>query len=200
MHNAIQLFRSNLVRVRTLGGLYTALSRLTTPAVDSTDILRAQIVLTVSALDYYIHDITRIGMVEVFSGTRTPTNAFKKFQITLGAVTSGLGSSGNISLLEEEVRERHGFIAFQHPDKIADAIRLFSSCSLWSLVAAKIGLSVIDLKNRLKLIVDRRNKIAHEADLDPSYPGTRWPISPLDVESTIKFIEDICEAIYTVVK
>lgn len=199
MHSAIQQFRPNIERVRGLGGLYIALSRLTTPVVDATDILRAQIVLTVSALDHYVHEITRLGMIEVFNGLRPSTNAFRRFKVTIDAAMIGLRTTGDSSWFEQEIRERHGFFAFQHPDRIADAIRLFSPCDLWPSVAAKFGLSVQDVKNRLQLIVDRRNKIAHEADLDPSYPGTRWPISHSDAENAAKFIEDLCEHIHSLV-
>ena len=199
MHNAIQQFRLNIERVRSLGGLYSALSWLTTPVVDTTDILRAQIVLAVSALDHYVHDLTRLGMIEVFNGLRPPTNAFRRFQVTIDAAMIGLMSRGGNSWFEEEIREKHGYLAFQHPDKIADAIRLFSPCELWPSIASRFGLSVQDVKNRLQLIVERRNKIAHEADLDPSYPGIRWPISHSDAENTVKFIEDLCEQIHSLV-
>lgn len=199
MHRPIQHFRSNIERVHAIGGLYEALSRLTTVAVDSTDILRAQIVLAVSALDHYIHEVTRTGMLEIYKGLRPPTNAFGRFQVPIDAAMMGIAGSGTTSWFETEIREKHGFLAFQHPDKIADAIRLFSSCELWPQVATNLGVPTQDLKNRLKLIVERRNKIAHEADLDPSFPGVRWPITTDDARNTVKFIEDICETIHSVI-
>ncbi len=199
MHNAIQHFRANTDRVRALGGLYQAFCLLTTPALDSTDLLRAQIVLAVSALDHYIHEITRLGMLEVLTGGRPQTNAFLRFQVTMDAAMAGFTGGGGSSWFEAEIREKHGYLAFQHPDKVADAIRLFSPCELWPSVALKLGLPVQDVKNRLSLIVDRRNKIAHEADLDPSYPGTRWPIYPADATNAVNFIERVCEAIHSVV-
>lgn len=199
MNNAIEHFRTNIERVSTLGGQYEAITRLTAAIVDSTDILRAQIVLVVSALDHYIHEITRLGMLEVIAGTRVPTKAFLKFQVTMDSAMVALsGNKGNI-WFDDEIREKHGYLAFQHPDKIADAIRLFSDCELWPSVSKSLGLSTADIRNNLRLIIDRRNKIAHEADLDPSYPGTRWPITPTDTKKTIQFIVDICETIHSVV-
>ena len=57
------------------------------------------------------------------------------------------------------------------------------------------------MKNRLRAIVNRRNQIVHEADLDPSIPGSmnRWSISSADVTSALDFIQDVCEAIHIVV-
>ena len=49
---------------------------------------------------------------------------------------------------------------------------------------------------RLKLIVKRRHQIAHEADLDPGSPNTRWPISEPDATDAIDFIEQLVHAIH----
>lgn len=199
MHDALQHFRANSDRVREIGGLYDALSDLTTSIVDASDLLRSQIVMTVSALDYYIHEITRIGMLEIFDGKRIPTDAFLKFQISMETLQATVSAGVSSSLLENEIREKHGYLSFQHPDRIADAIRLFYPSPLWPDVASNLSVSVNDVKTRLKLIVERRNKIAHEADMDPSYPGARWPITEHDVQTTIDFIEKVCESIHSII-
>jgi hypothetical protein len=181
--------------VEHLGGLYKALSGLTTAAVDASDLLRAQVVLAVSAFDYYIHEVTVLGMVAVFEGRRPPTQAFQKYRVSVGAVSLGM-STHSSSWFEAEIRERHSFQSFQQPDKVADAIRLFSDVKLWQEVASKMASTEKAVKDQLKLIVDRRNKIAHEADLDPSYPDTRWPIKAADVEQSLQFMRTLCESIH----
>ena len=69
------------------------------------------------------------------------------------------------------------------------------------ITASELNLTGQDVKNRLRAIVNRRNQIVHEADLDSSYPetGNRWPISPAGVTSSSDFIQNVCEAIHTVV-
>ena len=200
MLNPIEQFRENITRVRELGGLQAALDNATTDAVDLTDLLRAQIVMIVSALDLYIHEITRVGMLEVYNGARPQTDAFLRFQVTLESALKGISNSNDNEWLDVVIRERHGHLSFQHPDHIADAVRRFLSCELWPSVAAQLNLDVQDVRNQLSAIVKRRNQIVHEADLDPSYPETitRWPISPADVTGTLDFIQGVCEAIHTV--
>ncbi len=73
MHRAINAFRANIGRVKALGGLYDAVSGLTTPVVDASDMLRAEIAMAVSALDHYIHEMTRIGMLQIVDGARNQT-------------------------------------------------------------------------------------------------------------------------------
>ena len=200
MLSPIEQFRENITRVRNLGGLYTAFDNTTTSVMDLTDLLRAQMVMVVSALDLYIHEIARVGMLAIYNGERSQTAAFLRFQVTLESATKGISNPRVSEWLDIEIRERHGHLSFQDPDSIADAVRRFSACELWPSVAKQLNFDVQDVKNQLRAIVDRRNKIVHEADLDPSYPGTitRWSISPADVASTLDFIEKVCEAIDTV--
>lgn len=199
MQVAINQFRSNITKVKDLGGLHQALTQLTTTVLDTSDLLRAQIVMAVSALDNYIHEVTRLGMLEVYDGLRTSTPSFDKFQVSIDSVRAHSVAGSCNAWFESEIREKHSFLSFQHPDRIAAAIRLFSSVLLWPSIAAHLHMKTDDVKTRLRLIVDRRNKIVHEADSDPSYPGVRWPISERDVTSAISFIETLCEAIHTVI-
>jgi hypothetical protein len=195
MHRVLNQFHDNIARVRALGGVYAAIRRITTAALDPSDLLRAQIVMAVSALDHYIHELTLAGMIEIYNGNRPPTPAYLKFQVPLETAVPGIRST-TASWFEAVIRVKHGYLPFQQPDKVADAVRLFSPCELWITVAAVMGTTADDIKSRLRLIVDRRNKIAHEADLDPSYPGSHWPLTESDVASVIDFIQNLCEAIH----
>lgn len=198
MRRALDAFFESIARVEHLDGLHKALGSLTTPALDASDLLRAQIVLAVSALDFYVHEVTLLGMIEVYAGKRTTTSAFAKYKISVGAMLAGYPGGGT-AWLEAEIRDRHSFLSFQQPDKIADAIRLFSEVKLWQSVGTILGVDESDVKSKLRLIVDRRNKIAHEADLDPSYPGARWPIYAGDAEHCRRFLTELVTAIHTVV-
>jgi hypothetical protein len=192
MNTAIQNFDANMQRVRELGGLYNALESLTTSVIDKSDILRSQLVLGVSALDFYVHEIVYLGMLEIVDGIRQSTPAYDNYKISMRSFTAVLPFR---EVFANEVREKHSYLAFQQPDKIADAIRLVSTIVLWEEVATVTGKTARDLKEQLRLIVDRRNKIAHEADIDPSYPGARWPITESDVNDALVFIESVVRAI-----
>ncbi len=88
---------------------------------------------------------------------------------------------------------------FQQADKIADAIRYISGKKLWDEVAIQMNKSAKDIKQQLNSIVDRRNKIAHEADIDPTFNiGDRWNIDELLVGDAIDFIEILVESIHSV--
>lgn len=196
MKAALDQFQTNLARARTLSGVAASIGALTTPAIDLSDIHRAALVLAVSALDYFVHEFVRLGMLEVHRGKRPTTDANLSFKVPIVAVRSGFADLTQDDWLDEAVREAHSWLSFQHPDKIADAIRLVSAVKLWQEVANDIGSEASAVKARLIVIVDRRNKIAHEADMDPTNPGNQWPISAALVEDAFDFIENMVKAIY----
>src|SRR5262249_15833163 len=127
MKTALDIFRANLARVRALHALHLNFSGLVAPIIDLSDLLRAEIVLVVSALDHFVHELARVGMMEIWRGARSATPAYLRFSISLNIATRLTGQSGVEGHLETEIRTRHGYLSFQQPDDIADAIRLFSS-------------------------------------------------------------------------
>jgi hypothetical protein len=190
----IELFRQNIDRVRELGGFHKAISGLLTAAVDPSDLLRAQHVLAVSALDHFVHEAARLGILQIFDGSRSPTDAYTRFRVSVSALALSSSKAAR-EALEAEIRLQHSHLSFQQPDRIADAVRLYSDVKLWDEVGALMSRTPKSIKDQLCLVVDRRNKIAHEADLDPGFPGARWPIHASDIEVSVQFIENVCEAI-----
>lgn len=100
--------------------------------------------------------------------------------------------------LDQAIREAHSWLSFQHPDKIADAIRLMSNVRLWEQVASELGTTSRTVRTQLGAIIDRRNQIAHEADMDPTNPGYRWPINEVLIRDAIDFIDKVAQAIFQV--
>jgi hypothetical protein len=248
MQSALDQFRISISRVRDLIALHNSIQSQIVTGTDVSDMLRAALVLAVSALDYYVHEVVTLGMLEIHRGNRsepaasanTTQSAFSRFQVSLGgarqdritaldiaswledeiqqsqgyeflhqsydvsALIPAISNSivnrlNNTSWLESEIRERLGYQSFQQADKIADAIRYISDKKLWDEVAILITRPARDIKQQLNLIVDRRNKIAHEADIDPSFSiGSRWNIDEILVGDAVNFIEILVESIHQV--
>ncbi len=195
MQSALTQFCANANRARDLAGLANALSAQTTQALDGSDLLRAALVLAVSALDHFVHEVTRKGMVEIALGERAPTDTYYRFQVSLRGIATFPSALDRLDWLDQEIREKHGWLSFQEPSKIADALRHVTGKDLWHEVGLRLDLPSQDVKARLKLTVDRRNKIAHEADMDPTAPGSRWPVDSAMVFDAIDFLESIARAI-----
>lgn len=199
MQPALDQFAENIKRVRNLGAVHTAVDQQTTSVVDISDMLRAQIVLIVSALDTYVHEIVRLGMTATLQGNRNASPAYLKFEIEIADAMSWLRTPAHSAWLDDAIRRKHSIRSFQNPDNVADALRLIFPDPLWPAVGNVVGQTPEAIRLTLKTIVDRRNKIAHEADLDPTYPFQRWPISPVLVEDAVDFIDKIVHGIHVVV-
>jgi hypothetical protein len=201
MQPALDQFHISINRVRDLIAVHNSVKAQSTLALDLSDILRSALVLSVSALDFYIHEVVRLGMLQIHQGLRSEPPAFSRFQISLGSAREILDNPLDLDYwLEDEIRQRHSYKSFQQPGNIADAIRLISDKKLWEEVATVMSRPAQDIKQQLSIIVDRRNKIAHEADINPTLGlGDRWGIDEFLVKDAVDFIEQIVKGIHLVI-
>lgn len=175
-------------------------------ALKPDELLRAEWVARVSALDHYVHELVAQRMLAVFESILPKTPAYSAFMLASDAVDrirQALTPMDASAAFDLEVRRQLGFQSFQYPDKIADGVRMCSTTELWNAVALHQGASqqtkvaiAKQIKRQLTTIVDRRNKIAHEGDLQPkALPITPWPISQGDLSIVSEFIEKLVMSI-----
>jgi hypothetical protein len=166
-------------------------------------------VARLSALDLYIHEFVAQRMVNVFEGRLPATLAYLQFKVpteTLDRIRRAITSVDASAAFDLEVRGQLSRATFQHPDNIADAVRLCSDVELWNEVALHLGAMPQNntamartIRRNLSLIVARRNKIAHEGDLQPTISRDPWPITQADVAFVATHIESVVRAIECVV-
>jgi len=200
MVTSFEQFKRNIEQVKRIGDLSISLKENTPPELDLSDLLRSELVLLMSAFDHFIHEIVRFGMLQSYRGNRAKSEAYKRFPVSMAGVETMVANAMSEEWLDREIRHKHSWLSFQHPDKVADAIRLVSDAALWPDLGTRLGRSPEDLKLQLKLLFDRRNKIAHEADLKPGIPEERWPIDQTMLNESRGFIVDLGTAIFEMVK
>ena len=198
MRHAKALFFNLIAQRNVAAGLYGYLSRNKIP-VDSSDLLRWQWVLAVAALDKYIHDIVRIGMVDEFSERRVRTSKYNTFQLSMNTFSAISSSSSPAIEFENEVVHKNSYLAFRDPDKIADALAyIWDVPNKWDIISSnmKTLISAKDLRTKLKNIIVRRNQIVHEGDCQfTTMSLSQQPICLSDTEDVIRFITELVEAI-----
>ena len=166
--------------------------------LDYSDLLRWQWILSVAALDKYIHDIVLIGMLDIFVGKKEATAKYKNFQLTMENISSIHNSETPIIEFEKIVIHKHSYLSFQDPDKIADALSYFwNESNKWDVICSNMSdtPTVPEVKTKLKNIVIRRNQMAHEVDCISNSPLLQQGIKQADVEDVIAFIKEVVEAI-----
>jgi hypothetical protein len=205
MQRAFNQFKDSLKYVKELDALYLYLKDTLLLPNDLTDLLRAEWVYTISAMDKLIHELVRLGMIEAFQGSRVKTKKFLAFGISVDTYTN-ISSSILTNVpppeywFEQEVIQKHKHLSFQDPDKIAEGLSLiWDENAKWYKLSQSVGIAENDLKTKLKTIISRRNQIVHEADLD-LLSGQRNTIDKADIDAVVPFIETLSEAIFNAVK
>lgn len=202
MNRAIQQFETNLDSLKQLGVIYLAFVDKVTQAISLDELLRAEFVLAVGALDCYVHDLVRIGMSGFFKAGKGESNAYLNFVVSLDFMKKLLlASSGTdkLNLFEQEIRRLHAYKTFQMAENISQALSFIGIKAIWDKVGPKLGMNSSDVRIQLDLIVDRRNRIVHESDVDPSLGiGDKYPIDFPLVDRAVGFLNSVTHAIHQI--
>lgn len=188
--------------MKQLGAVYLALVDKVARVISLDELLRAELVLAVGALDCYVHDLVRIGMAGFFKAGRGESNAYQNFSVSLDFVKKLLlVSSGTekLSLFEQEIRRLHGYKTFQTADNISQALSFIGIKAIWDKVGAILAMNSSDVRTQLDLVVDRRNGIVHESDVDPSLGiGNKYLIDFPLVDRAVGFLNSVAHAIHQI--
>lgn len=178
-------FRTCLRRARGVCELQEYLATRHSAALDTSDMLRAAVVLCVSAFDFMVHELYRVEVLFRFKNGKLVRRFHVPFQAAIAQ------SEEVESLLETHVRAVNSYKSFVEPAKFAEAMVCFIDAP-WERIAAKMGMEADAVKSRVRSVYRWRNRIAHEADINPVLGGIAlFPIIKADVIDAIADFERI---------
>jgi hypothetical protein len=154
--------------------------------------------MRVSALDLYVHEAISQNLLKIFQGIRPVCPGYSKLQISSDSLMRiHANGPGHVSdtTFDLEIRTKLARVTYQLPDDIANGIKMVSPIELWNEIASHNGSEAGVLRGALTQIVNRRNKIVHEGDMQPSVPRIPWPITRQDVDHVKTTIERIVNGI-----
>lgn len=198
---AYKRFKMLIADTDNVEALYDYLENIVKIPMDISDLLRWQWVQYISAFDKFIHDIVRIGILEIYQGQRTITSKYNTFAIDMQTYSEIKNDPlKELSILEQRITLKHGYLAFQDPNKVSEALAyIWADRDKWGIIASQIGMNKNDCVTFLKNVVIRRNQIVHEGDYTDIY-SKRQDIYEHDVKAVKMFILNVGEAIYNCVK
>lgn len=188
---------SNLDYARDLVSGGKHLQRLQVTAFDVADLYRAAWVQAVSALDHWVHRELydrALGFALNVSEERPPQFFNLRIPMRMFEDVHHHRSRTLQEAFTEHLRDHFGYQSFQAPEKIKQALAHVTAEPLWPNVEKQLDSAVA----RLKDIVNRRNRIAHEADRDPDDGTRRLPITADDVTRAIDHVRQTAAAIAVV--
>ena len=191
MTNTINAFNVCIRDIQKMRVFYMFLrDRYKIPEGELSDLLRSELVNLVSAMDRFIHEFVRIGIINSYTNKSVQTDKCKsipiKFSILNKVIECQLRKTPPTCneetaeyWINNEIKTILRSMSFQKIDKIKDALSY-----IWDLVEKKID-----------LIVTRRNQIVHEADYDVSI-NSKQTIDIEWLDDTILFVKEFVYSIY----
>ena len=201
MLNAQRVFVRSINSSRDLSSLHDYLTRSLVVPYSFDDIIRSQLVYALSAFDKLIHDLIRIGLVDMFKGNRPLTPKYLSEPISIDLyqrlVIASIPPADYI--FQQEMIRKLKAITFQDPKKVAEGLPyIWNKPHKWQNISASMT-SPGDASLTLKLITNRRNAIVHEFDADV-LSNERNTIEKYEVDNVCSFLEDCGNTIVRLVK
>ncbi|MFE9797416.1 hypothetical protein ACFYP6_01015 [Streptomyces goshikiensis] len=200
-----QAFKTNIEYARKMVLAGQSLAAFQSPVFDIGDFYRAAWVQVVSAIDHWFHEelYRRVADLAAADSPGMPYQ-LTKFELPLEKVEEvRRGTTTLADAVSEHVKAKWANASLQNPRKISEALKLVTEENIWGKAAVQLnewnhgrtGMTDQTLKKQYVSITDRRNKIAHDADLLDGDLKRRRPISDADVTDAIDWIERIALAI-----
>lgn len=164
------------------------------------DIWRSQIVFLDSAFDFYIHELSKYGILKMFSGEWAKTDKYKNLTLTMDVVEQGIHNTENSDWLVNFLDRTLGRDTYMGYEPVKAQLNL-------------VGIKIQDvadgafhvqgstdptkekLQRQLNRLFFRRNRIAHQADRE-SKNAQRADISKQEVEEFLEDVKKIVSAIH----
>lgn len=173
---------------------------------EAKDIWRTQIIFLESAFDFYMHEIIKLGIINMFNDEwNNKTDKYMNLTFTMRDLEKALTKiNENDSWLKEWINEQYSsktmmsYTAFKNVCKLLDLpIKNIADSVFYERDSSE---KTIDkLKNFIDNLYHRRNLIAHQSDRRME-DATIQNIEEVDVQSYIKQMKNIVVAIGTEIK
>lgn len=160
-------FESHITSLQNLTLIYNYIHR-NASLIDARPILRAEYVLIVSAFDNYLHQIVRRKIRDSFFVGEPISPDLEMSLNVFQLINNEEDKNVQKEILDTELRKVLEKDSYQSPRSVEYALNLINIQRIWNRVADLMEDSAQNIKNRLSLIIKRRNQIAHEADIEYS--------------------------------
>ena len=159
-------------------------------------ILRSQIVFLGGSLDFYFHEITQFGIMQMYDEIWQETKPYKNINIKLGTILDVLKGEKDDSWFIEFINYEYSKISLISYDSIEKAMNMIG-LHMYQIANKIYGEEierkerVIKLKERMNRLCERRNCIAHQFDMFHENAEKK----PIHINTVREFIEDAKEIV-----
>lgn len=139
------------------------------PRVEVVDVMRSAIVFAVSAFDAYLHAVV---VDNIAKAALDPNSALlewvKSWKLGAAEYLAAIVANDSVKALVEAAGDQLASRTLQDPSKVQLALEYIGLPTCWKLMSNYLDTPEHKLRSEFNEVIQRRHKIAHEADLDPS--------------------------------
>jgi restriction system protein len=165
----------------------------------SSELLRAAVVATISAIDRYMHDIVVYHCWKLLSlpEDKIPSQLRKLSIPVIDAKKAtencrrDQSSRPGHSFKKAIQQHLHKDFTFQKPDDLVKAAKMLGIEDFWGKVSQKFQVNHTkqDIINKLRVISRRRNQIVHEADLILKTKAKKLTLREIDSNEALDWVD-----------
>ena len=155
----LKQFNSSIEVIRQKDEIIQFLSAHGQPTLE---IRQSQIILLMSALDLYIHDIVKYCIIQKFNGNQTKTKQYKELLIPMQSVELAIQNPESSDWLDEVITSINQYKSFTSYGKIKnqlEAVGIKSKKFSELVLKTESDFGVSDLIEKLRSL---RNRLAHQ--------------------------------------
>ncbi len=150
-------FEESMEAITSLGAVADAIA--VEKPQEAEAIWRMQLVLVESALDFYMHELSKYGIQRMFVGNGNRTNSVGSLKVPISKVVSAVKHPESLEWLLEYANDKVSHEIYLEPGDMK------RQCSLLGINFEEIcNQTCPSCKERLKELYQRRNQIAHQTD------------------------------------
>ncbi|CUQ31204.1 Uncharacterised protein [Turicibacter sanguinis] len=158
------------------------------------EIRQSQIILLMSALDLYIHDIVKYCIIQKFNGNQTKTKQYKELLIPMQSVELAIQNPESSDWLDEVITSINQYKSFTSYGKIKnqlEAVGIKSKKFSELVLKTESDFGVSDLIEKLRSL---RNRLAHQDQESINSLGSE--LTEEKINQYIGFIYQLVQDIY----
>ena len=155
----LKQFNSSIEVIRQKDEIIQFLSAHGQPTLE---IRQSQIILLMSALDLYIHDIVKYCIIQKFNGNQTKTKQYKELLIPMQSVELAIQNPESLDWLDEvitSINQYKSFTSYGKNKNQLEAVGLKSKKFNELVLKTESDFGVSDLIEKLRSL---RNRLAHQ--------------------------------------
>lgn len=164
---------------------------------------RSQIVLVEGLLDFYMHEVSKYCMFQMFCDNWEKTEKYNNFMVPMSNVEKAIKMASSKDWFFEYLNDRFSRDVFLSADSMKDQLNMIGLGFANTMVKAFPSNNENDSLNKGKEIIqnlfNRRNKIAHQNDRDHA-TASQTDITMEYVEQYIREVECIVKSIDALIK